>query len=140
MEGRIIKITENTVLIGFDDSSIEEFNKDDLNFEPSLGVEVLIYGNENQKIVTMKEVKNNVGNEKDNVNNLKKDKKVNKIVYVLLALILGGVGIHKFYAGKLFQGILYVLFSWTLIPAIVAFIEAIIALSKQPDSNGDIIV
>lgn len=40
-----------------------------------------------------------------------------------LALFLGGVGAHKFYLGK--NGWFYLLFCWTLIPAIIAVINAI---------------
>ena len=59
----------------------------------------------------------------------------------LLALFLGGLGIHKFYLGKNGQGVLYLLFFWTFIPAIIAFFEAIYLLlmtdenfaAKYPD-------
>ncbi|WP_199453919.1 NINE protein [Vibrio owensii] len=44
----------------------------------------------------------------------------------LLAFFLGGFGAHKFYLGKIGQGIMYLVFCWTLIPAIIAFIEFII--------------
>jgi TM2 domain-containing membrane protein YozV len=43
----------------------------------------------------------------------------------ILAILLGGLGIHKFYMGKPLQGILYLLFCWTFIPAIVSFIEGL---------------
>ncbi|WP_197278996.1 TM2 domain-containing protein [Lysinibacillus sp. ZYM-1] len=46
----------------------------------------------------------------------------------VLAIFLGGLGIHKFYLGKIFQGIVYLIFCWTYIPAIIAFIEGIIYL------------
>ena len=46
----------------------------------------------------------------------------------LLALFLGGVGAHKFYVGRTGQGILYLLFFWTFIPAIIAFVEFIMYL------------
>jgi TM2 domain-containing membrane protein YozV len=42
---------------------------------------------------------------------------------VLLALFLGGVGAHRFYMGQIGIGIVYVVFCWTAIPAIVALIE-----------------
>jgi TM2 domain-containing membrane protein YozV len=35
----------------------------------------------------------------------------NKVVAGLLAIFVGGLGIHKFYLGKVGQGILYLLFS-----------------------------
>ena len=65
-------------------------------------------------------------------------KPVNKIVYCLLAFFLGGIGIHKFYAGKIGMGIVYLLFCWTFIPGFIAFIEFIIGLCKKADANGNI--
>lgn len=51
--------------------------------------------------------------------------KKSKITAGLLALFLGGLGIHKFYLNEGGTGILMLLFSWTLIPAIVSFFQAI---------------
>ena len=48
-----------------------------------------------------------------------------KVVAGLLGIFLGGLGIHKFYTGKIAQGVLYLVFCWTFIPAIVGFIEGI---------------
>ncbi len=55
----------------------------------------------------------------------------NKIAAGLLAIFLGGFGIHKFYMGKIGKGILYLLFSWTFIPSFIAFIEGIIYLCSN---------
>ncbi len=52
----------------------------------------------------------------------------NHIVAGVLALLLGGFGIHKFYMGKTGMGILYLLFCWTFIPALVSLIEGILYL------------
>lgn len=52
----------------------------------------------------------------------------NKIVAGLLAIFLGGLGIHKFYLNKGVSGVLYILFCWTYIPSIIGFIEGIIYL------------
>ena len=41
----------------------------------------------------------------------------------VLALLVGGVGAHRFYLGDM-TGILYALFFWTLLPAVVSFLEA----------------
>jgi TM2 domain-containing membrane protein YozV/ribosomal protein L40E len=49
----------------------------------------------------------------------------NKFVAAVISLFLGGLGLHKFYLGKTGQGIMYLLFCWTFIPAIIAFVEAI---------------
>lgn len=47
----------------------------------------------------------------------------NKFTAVLLTFFLGGLGIHKFYLGKSTQGILYLIFCWTFIPALLAFFD-----------------
>jgi TM2 domain-containing membrane protein YozV len=57
-----------------------------------------------------------------------------KIAAGLLAIFLGGIGIHKFYLGKIGMGILYICFCWTGIPAIVAFIEGIIYLCSNDEN------
>lgn len=47
----------------------------------------------------------------------------NKVVAAVLALFLGYFGAHKFYLGQNFAGIMYLVFCWTGIPAIIAFFE-----------------
>ncbi|HEY1843428.1 MAG TPA: NINE protein [Buttiauxella sp.] len=54
-----------------------------------------------------------------------------RITAAVLAFFLGWFGAHKFYLGKTGQGILYLLFCWTGIPAIIAFIEFIIYLCNS---------
>lgn len=54
-----------------------------------------------------------------------------KVTAGLLALFLGGFGAHKFYLGKSGMGILYLIFCWTYIPSVIAFIEAIIYFTKS---------
>ncbi|WP_180073870.1 MULTISPECIES: TM2 domain-containing protein [unclassified Acinetobacter] len=56
-----------------------------------------------------------------------------RIVAALLAFFLGGFGIHKFYLGRIGWGIVYLLFCWTFIPSIVAFIEFIVYLCTSDE-------
>ena len=51
-----------------------------------------------------------------------------RLAAALFALLLGGIGIHKFYLGRPGWGIIYLLFFWTFIPALVGFIEGILLL------------
>lgn len=63
--------------------------------------------------------------------------KVNKTIYIIVALILGGLGVHKFYADQVGQGILHLVFFWTGIPSVVAIIHAIIVFfTKKADEYG----
>lgn len=56
-----------------------------------------------------------------------------RLAAALFALFLGGFGIHKFYLGRVGQGILYLVFFWTLIPALIALVEAIIYLCTSDE-------
>ena len=47
----------------------------------------------------------------------------------VLAIIVGGLGVHKFYLGKTGKGILYLVFCWTSIPSLRGLIEGIIYLA-----------
>lgn len=57
-----------------------------------------------------------------------------KIAAGILGIFLGGIGVHKFYLGKVGMGILYLLFCWTGIPALVGFIEGIIYLCSNDEN------
>lgn len=48
-----------------------------------------------------------------------------RTIAILLALFLGGAGMHKFYLGRPGWGLVYLLFCWTFIPAIIGFIEGV---------------
>ena len=48
-----------------------------------------------------------------------------KLVQSALAIFLGSLGAHKFYQGKTFQGILYLIFFWTTLPTWISFVEGI---------------
>lgn len=55
----------------------------------------------------------------------------NKVVAGILAILLGGIGVHKFYMGKVGLGIVYLLFCWTYIPGIIGLVEGIIYLTSN---------
>ncbi len=54
-----------------------------------------------------------------------------RVIAIVLALLLGGIGGHKFYLGRVGWGVLYFLFCWTFIPALAAFVEAIIYITMS---------
>ena len=51
----------------------------------------------------------------------------NRFIAALLAIFLGGFGVHKFYLGK-WNVIFYLLLCWTYVPVIIAFIEGVLYL------------
>jgi len=52
----------------------------------------------------------------------------------VLGILLGGIGAHKFYMGKIGMGVLYLLFCWTGIPEVVGFIEGIMYLCSNDEN------
>lgn len=164
--GEIIKIEIDSIVVGMDDGSVVRVNLSDVNFLPQVGDKVKVFKDNDgylvSKVTEEKIVENKNFIEKENTSdNFKRDtlddkgkitnnyyintsvqnkKKVNKLAYVLLAFFLGGIGGHKFYSGKIGTGILYLIFSWTFIPSMIAFVEFIIALTKPSDEYGEIYV
>jgi TM2 domain-containing membrane protein YozV len=57
----------------------------------------------------------------------------NRLMAALFALFFGAIGIHKFYLGKIGQGILCILFCWTGIPTIIGIIEFIIYICMSDE-------
>jgi len=51
-----------------------------------------------------------------------------KGIALLLCFFLGGLGIHQFYLGNTTQGVFYLIFSWTCIPALISIVDFIILL------------
>ncbi len=54
--------------------------------------------------------------------------KKDKVIAGILGILLGGFGVHKFYLGDIGLGILYLIFFWSGIPAIIGLIEGILYL------------
>jgi TM2 domain-containing membrane protein YozV len=58
----------------------------------------------------------------------------NKTTAALLALFLGGFGIHRFYLGNIFIGLLYLLFCWTYIPMVLGVIDFLFFIVRSQSS------
>ena len=63
---------------------------------------------------------------------------VSKGVYIGLCLLLGGAGLHKFYAGKWIQGLLYLALSWTGVSVVLALLDLLVAMFKRTNDYGEI--
>ncbi len=59
-----------------------------------------------------------------------------EVVGILLALFLGGFGIHQFYLRRIGLGILYLCFSWTPIPWVLGFIECFFMPGRVREFNA----
>jgi TM2 domain-containing membrane protein YozV len=58
----------------------------------------------------------------------------NRTTAALFALLVGGLGVHKFYLGQVGLGVAYLLFCWTLIPGLIAFVEAIMLFTMTDEA------
>lgn len=59
--------------------------------------------------------------------------KKNKVVFVLLAIFLGGIGVHRFYLGEVGLGILMCALLLIGVSPIIALIEAIVIGLRKDD-------
>lgn len=71
--------------------------------------------------------------------------KKTRFVYIILALFLGGLGIHNFYAGRIGSAVAQLLISlftgWLLFPLLIVGIWALIeACVVSTDGNGQVMV
>lgn len=150
---KIIKIREDVISIGTDDGGIDEVRLSDLQFVPQIGDEVEVFKTSNQVIVSKVERKTDQASSGININvqnsnsvpqytyqQTSHGKAVNKVIYCVLAFVLGGLGAHKFYSGRIGIGFIYLIFCWTYIPSLIGLVEGIIGLTKTSDDNGLIIV
>ena len=54
-----------------------------------------------------------------------------RTVAIVLAFLLGGIGVHRFYLGNIWLGLLYLVFCWTLLPAVIATVEGVVFISTS---------
>jgi TM2 domain-containing membrane protein YozV len=60
-----------------------------------------------------------------------------RTIALLVTLFFGWFGAHHFYLNKTGFGILYLLFFWTLIPAIAAFFELFFIMQRTDQYNRE---
>lgn len=150
--GKVIKLDNAEITVVDNNQDVQVYDRESFSFDPKINDRVEIYDAGEYFIINEKEpeipstqpinikidsANNNMQNQ--TTNNMETSygkEKVSKLTYVLLAFFLGGVGIHKFYTGKTMQGILYLVFCWTGIPAIIALFEGIFAAFKPSDRTG----
>lgn len=58
----------------------------------------------------------------------------NKVTAGILAIFFGWLGVHRFYLGQIGRGVLYLLFSFTMIPLLIGFIDGIVFLTQDKET------
>ena len=124
---RVIGIYDDNVIVGLPDGSITQFDVEDFETMPKVGQSIELYKNGNINVIGANGKYNYV-----------EKLTVNKFLYCLCALFLGGIGVHKFYAKHFVAGIWYLIFFWTYIPALLSICDFISALGIPADKNGNI--
>lgn len=56
-----------------------------------------------------------------------------KTTAALLALFLGGIGVHYFYMGKHIPGLVFLVLCWTWVPALLALVQAIMMFTMTEE-------
>ncbi len=56
-----------------------------------------------------------------------------KVIAGILGILLGGLGIHKFYLGYTKEGIIQILLSFVCVGGLIGLIEGIIYLTKSDE-------
>lgn len=65
---------------------------------------------------------------------------VNKKYYLILLVLLGWCGGHRFYEHRWFLAALYLCFFWTGIPFAMCLLDAMIVIPIRADQNGCIVI
>ena len=63
---------------------------------------------------------------------------IKKKTYIWLALLLGWLGVHRFYTKQYVTAVLYLLTCWTGFSLSMTLIDLMIVIPKKPDENGNI--
>ncbi len=138
--GKIIKSDNDTVTLGFPEGSFSIVSRADLGFYATDGDIVELYKSQvdgtEVTIYAKQDLQSKISDYARQFQIDRGENEVNQVTYVLLAILVGNFGVHKFYAGKTFLGVIYLLFFWTAIPAVVGLVEGIIAATKKADVNG----
>ena len=152
---KITKVEDGKVFIEKEDGSVIEADRENIDFAVKSGMEVDI--SDDGRISKSAEPDDVSEEEYSSVSSQPAmpavhGKAVNKVAYCLLAFFLGGLGIHKFYAGKTLLGVLYGALAGAplrglclglgatalLYALLLAFLGWIIGLCKHADSQGNI--
>lgn len=145
---RITEKVEKTVNTAFDvilyfndinnlSQTIRFYNEQELR--EFIAVREFIINNKEGSGIEVKEIELNKNDFKvDSIKVVKQYNYIDKGTYIILAILLGYLGAHQFYAKQNRKGLVYLLFSWSLIPWIFAIIDAIKMFLKPTNEFGKV--
>ena len=131
-KGKILKITENTVYIGYEDGSLKEIPIESCDFEPRMGDYVEVYGDIAIKVEGSKEsspVKKSEAQETSLVG------RINLILFVVLAMVILSVA---FYVGEsMLKATAILFFVVSVLMIVLNLILIIISYIKKSEVNKE---
>ena len=131
-KGKILKITENTVYIGYEDGSLKEIPIESCDFEPRMGDYVEVYGDIAIKVEVSNE---STPVKKSEAKEISLVSKINLISFVVLAMIILTVA---FYVGEsMLKATAILFFVVSVLMIVLNLIFIIISSIKKSEVNKE---
>lgn len=131
-KGKILKITENTVYIGYEDGSLKEIALESCDFEPRMGDYVEVYGDIAIKVEGSKE---STPVKKSEAKKISLVSKINLILFVVLAMIILTAA---FYVGEsMLKATAILFFVVSVLMIVLNLILIIISSIKKNEVNKE---
>ena len=131
-KGKILKITENTVYIGYEDGSLKEIAIESCEFEPRMGDYVEVYGDIAIKVEGSKE---STPVKKSEAKKISLVSKINLILFVVLAMIILSAA---FYVGEsMLKATAILFFVVSVLMIVLNLILIIISSIKKSEVNKE---
>ena len=131
-KGKILKITENTVYIGYEDGSLKEIAIESCDFEPKMGDYVEVYGDIAIKVEVSNE---STPVKKSEAKEISLVSKINLILFVVLAMIILSAA---FYVGEsMLKATAILFFVVSVLMIVLNLIFIIISSIKKSEVNKE---
>ena len=65
---------------------------------------------------------------------------ISKKKYILMTVLTGWFGGHRFYAKRFYLGAIYLVFFWTFIPVMMSVLDIVEVIPMKADENGCILL
>ena len=129
-KGKILKITENTLYIGYEDGSLKEIPIESCDFEPRMGDYVEVYGDIAIKVEGSKE---STPVKKSEAKKISLVSKINMLLVAVFAVI--SIGAYSYHKGNLLEYILVAVLAVSMIMIVLNLIFFIISSIKKNETT-----